>query len=147
MKSSKEAEQTKPRQAVVMLIYNERGEVLFTKRSSTRKLLPGVWALPSGHIESGENLKGAAIREAGEELNIQVTDVNLVETINEPSGDNALVYLVNIPKEAYNGTPSINNDEFESISWMRIENFYSRFSDEEIGSTLRHLRARFQITS
>lgn len=146
MKASKEMVGNKPRQAVVMFIYNDKDEVLFTKRSSNRRLHPGVWALPAGHIETGEDFKNAAIREAGEELDIQVTDANFIEKIKEPSGDDVDVYLVGIPAESYGGIPKINNDEFESIAWMKVGDFYNTFSDEEIGPTLRHLRATLQTS-
>lgn len=146
MKGIKEMEKKKPRQAVVMFIYNDKDEVLFTKRSLTRKLHPGIWALPAGHIEEGEDFKNAAIREAGEELDIKVTDANFIEKIKEPSGDNADIYLVNIPVESYGGIPTINTDEFEAIVWMKIGNFYDRYGDTEIGPTLRHLRAKFQTS-
>lgn len=133
------------REVVVMLVRNDKEETLFTKRAPSRKFLPGVWALPSGHIDKGEDFSTATIREAKEELDVDVREVRLVEIIDEPSGDsNVKVNLVEIAFESYSGIPSVNTDEFKTIAWMRIEDFYNRFKDEEIGSTLRHLRSKFQ---
>lgn len=132
------------REVVVLFIYNEEGEVLFTKRSQNCRLLPGIWALPSGHIEEGESFEDTVIREAQEELNIQVQGVGLDEIIHEPGGDNTKVHLVRIPATSYGGIPIINSDELETIAWMRTTDFYKRFSDAEIGSTLRYLRPKFQ---
>lgn len=141
---SKEQEKDNLREVVVMLIHNNQGEIFFTKRSPNRKFIPGVWALPSGHVEEGENFQDAAVREAQEELNIRVKKVDFVETIREPSGEGAVVNLISIPRESYEGIPAINSDEFESIDWMKIEDFYNKFSDAEIGPTLRYLRVKFQ---
>lgn len=132
------------REAVVMLIRNGKDEVLFAKRSMTRKFLSGVWSLPSGHMEVGEDISTTVIREGKEELNIDIHNVTFVETINEPSGDNTKIHLVDVPVSAYTGDPVANNDEFERIEWMSLENFFTQFRDEEIGSTLKYLRPKFQ---
>lgn len=137
-------ESEKPREAVIMLIYNGQREVLFARRSMDRRFLPGVWSLPSGHVEEGESFEQAVIREAQEELGIQVQKMDFVETISEPSGDNTKIHLINIFPEFYQGIPRIVSNEFDVLMWMKLEDFYDRFIDEEIGSTLRHLRPRFQ---
>lgn len=133
-----------PRQAVVMLIYNEGNEVLFTRRAPNRKYLSSVWALPSGHIEEGETYQEAVIREAKEELNIDVSGSKLNQIIQEPSGDNTRVYLAEVHANNYQGAPSIISDEFKQLVWMPLKDFYNKFTDEEIGSTLRHIRPQFQ---
>lgn len=133
-----------PREVVVLFIHNDKGEILFTKRSQNRQFLPGVWALPSGHIKKGESFDEAAVREAQEELGIDVRKVKLDEIICEPSGDNVRVHLLSISEASYNGTPTINTDEFESIIWMKANDFYAKFSDDKIGSTLQYLRPKFE---
>lgn len=132
------------RQAVVMLIHNNKRGVLFTKRRSNRQFLPGIWALPSGHIEEGESYQEAVIREAKEELGIAVKQIRLDQVITEPSGDKTKVYLVEILSTNYQCVPLTKGDEFEEIAWMTLKDFYNTFTDEEIGSTLRHLRPPFQ---
>lgn len=145
--SSKEINKEKgltPRKAIVIFVYNDRGEALFTKRSQNRKFLPGVWALPSGHMKKGESFEETAKREAHEELAIDVNTVNLDEVINEPSGDNTQIYLLSVLATSYSGMPTINNHEFEEIAWMKIADFYDKFSDDKIGSTLKYLRPKFE---
>lgn len=147
MTSIKEFTQPKEngtRNVVVMLIHNKQGETLFTRRATKRKFLPGVWALPAGHIESSENFQQTTVREANEELQIDVHAVNLIETIDEPGGDNTRVFLVDILHTDYSGIPQLANDEASEIRWFQIDEFYNQFSDQEIGSTLRHLRPKFQ---
>lgn len=44
--------------------------VLLAHRSPGREFYPGVWDLPGGHVEPGEEPRGALARELGEELGI-----------------------------------------------------------------------------
>ena len=130
------------RKAVVMIIENSGKKVLFTKRNPKRKYLPGVWALPAGHIDPGEDYIKTSKREAREELGIDVNSVELLETVEEPGGDKSLVYVVKIAYDSYTKNPKINTDEFEQIDWMSLSDFYKKYSDDQIGSTLRHLRSK-----
>jgi len=57
------------------VILRHKDEILFCKRSPD-KSLGGVWSIPSGKIENGENPGQAAIREFHEETDIEL-DTNL----------------------------------------------------------------------
>ena len=48
-------------------------KVFLSKRSETRKFLPGVYELPGGHIEFGEDIVKGLEREIKEELNMDVS--------------------------------------------------------------------------
>lgn len=48
-------------------------KVFLSKRSETRKFLPGVFELPGGHIEFGEDIVKGLKREIHEELNMHVS--------------------------------------------------------------------------
>lgn len=133
-----------PRNVVVMFIHNDKGETLFTKRSQKVEYLPGIWALPSGHIEKGESYIDAAKREAREELGIEVEAVDLLETIEKPQGEPINVQLIDISANNYKGTPHSVSDEVEITTWMRMEDFFKRFPDKEIGTSLRYLRPKYE---
>ena len=49
----------------------DNNKILLQKRKGS-KLWPGYYALPAGHIDKGENQYEALIREAKEELNIEI---------------------------------------------------------------------------
>lgn len=75
----KKPEREKFLSSIYLIIKNENGEVLLQGRQGT-KLWPGYLALPAGHIAEGENAYEAAIREAREELGIEISAQDIVDT-------------------------------------------------------------------
>ena len=65
--------------SVYLIIKNYDGEILLQRRQGT-KLWPGFLALPAGHIDENENAYEAAIREAKEELGIEISVGNIIDT-------------------------------------------------------------------
>ena len=56
---------------VHVLVFNSDGAVILQKRSLSKDIEPGKWDTSvGGHINSGETVKDALYREAGEELGI-----------------------------------------------------------------------------
>ena len=47
---------------------NEQGEILLQKRASTKRQEPNKWAICAGHIDAGETVENAILREMEEEL-------------------------------------------------------------------------------
>jgi len=59
--------------AVFVLIFNDNNHVLWQKRSHTKDVSPGEWTTSvSGHVLTGEDYELTAVREAREELGIDV---------------------------------------------------------------------------
>lgn len=65
--------------AIYMIIKNDEGKILLQRRQGT-KLWPGYLALPAGHIDKGENAVDALIREAKEELDIEITEDDVTDS-------------------------------------------------------------------
>lgn len=65
--------------SIYLIIKNDKGEVLLQRRQGT-KLWPGFLALPAGHIDEGENAYEAAVREAREELGIEIAVQDIMDT-------------------------------------------------------------------
>jgi nucleoside triphosphatase len=68
------ADQKYPEPTVGIFIFNPRGEVLLLKSHKW----PGAYVVPGGHIELGESLEQAAVREAREETGLEVRDLKFV---------------------------------------------------------------------
>ena len=61
------------------IVYNGKGEVLLEKRADN-----GWWGLPGGHIDVGESVEQAAIREIWEETGIRARIKRLVGIYSDP---------------------------------------------------------------
>ncbi|WP_408010209.1 NUDIX domain-containing protein [Pseudalkalibacillus sp. A8] len=64
---------------VAVIILNEENEVLLQKRADV-----GQWGIPSGHIEIGETVSEAAIREVKEETNLDILIKKLIGVYSDP---------------------------------------------------------------
>lgn len=65
--------------SIYIIIRNKNNEILLQRRANT-KLWCGFLALPAGHVDKGENVYDALIREAKEELNIDVSIDDICDT-------------------------------------------------------------------
>jgi 8-oxo-dGTP diphosphatase len=57
---------------VLAVIFNEKGQVLLSKRDEPQSPLHNLWQFPGGGIEFGEHPKDTAIREIKEEINLDI---------------------------------------------------------------------------
>lgn len=55
-------------------VINSKKEILVQQRSDKCEILPGVWALTTGRVISGETTKQGAVRELKEELGIIIAE-------------------------------------------------------------------------
>ena len=58
-------------QIAIALIWRD-GKILIQRRLANADHLPNLWEFPGGKIEEGETPREAAIREAREELGIEI---------------------------------------------------------------------------
>jgi ADP-ribose pyrophosphatase YjhB (NUDIX family) len=64
---------------VAGIIFNEQQQVLLLKRSDN-----GLWSIPSGHVEPGEKVEEAIIREIYEETGLEVEVTRLIGIYSDP---------------------------------------------------------------
>lgn len=77
-------EQLFPEPTVGAFIFNQAGELLLLKSHKW----PGKYVVPGGHVELGERIEEAAIRETKEETGLDVFDlefINFQQFIYDPS--------------------------------------------------------------
>ena len=63
--------------AVFVIIRNDKGEVLLIRRTNT-DWDDGKYTFPSGHVESGEAVLAACVREVREEVELEVSEKDLI---------------------------------------------------------------------
>ncbi len=70
-------------QAIVVAgVLIRKGKALILQRSDKEKILPGIWELPSGKKEFGENIEGSLIREFKEETGIDIKVSNPISVFD-----------------------------------------------------------------
>ena len=92
------------------------GKVLLVKRSPHMRFYPDVWDLFGGHVEGGESSEDALLREAMEELQVEIESFHLLGTIHDPvEPAEIMVFAVTTWKgEPINAAP----DEHTQIGWF-----------------------------
>lgn len=126
----------------VIVLY-DKGKVLFVKRSATKKSLPNIWAFPSGTIEEGESKETTLVREAKEELSIDVKFEKDLASVELEDLGSKLHFM---KCSMINSQPIVfDESEIQQIEWLSFEDFFKKFKDEEIGHGLIYLRNHPEI--
>jgi ADP-ribose pyrophosphatase YjhB (NUDIX family) len=73
--------QVTPKIAVNAVVFNEKGEVLLAKRTDN-----GLWCIPGGHVDLGETLSQACLRELYEETGLRAEMSRLVGVYSDTKG-------------------------------------------------------------
>ncbi len=68
------AEQQFPEPTVGVFIFNQQGELLLLQSHKW----PGAYVIPGGHVELGERIEEAAVREAKEETGLDIYDLEFI---------------------------------------------------------------------
>ena len=110
--------------AIYILIRNDKNEVLLQRRQGT-KLWPGFLALPAGHVDEGENVYEAFVREAKEELGIEVSKKDIINTFvtNRKNKSLSSYFDVYFEINHYKGDIKIMEpNKCKELVWFNINN-------------------------
>lgn len=105
-------------------IVTRDGRVLLQKRSRAKENWPGLWDVSvAGHVSAGETAVEAAIREAREEIGIELNELRPIGTVREQCVLNDGTYLDNEIHEIFvcrrdvdPASLRLDPDEVESVA-------------------------------
>ena len=102
---------------VIIIVVNDRKQILLQKRSANKKYFPNKWALCSGLVISGESCDEAAVRELKEELGVefQISDLNLLE------GNLNLTRFYYVITNYDESQFTIQKEELSSVKWFDLD--------------------------
>ncbi len=107
--------------AFIHRVVNGEHKVFMAKRSDHKKFLPGVYELPGGHIDFGEEVPTGLIREIQEEfgMNVELGDPFAVFTYqNQIKGSHSIevIYFATFAEPLENLV--VNPDDHSSCGWF-----------------------------
>lgn len=106
----------------VYLILIKKGEILLSRRYNTG-FQDGNYSLPAGHLEKGETLRKAVIRETKEEIGIQIEpeDLELVHVLHrkEPSEERINFFLTT--KKWRGKIENLELRKCDDLSWFSLK--------------------------
>lgn len=103
-----------------IVIENSDGKILLQKRSDL-----GVWGLPGGNAEPGEDLASVVRREVFEETGLTITDAKPfgfgcnpnIETIQFLNGDLCQFFVLNFFTKSFSGNLMMIDGESLALQW------------------------------
>lgn len=103
-----------------IVIQDDVGRILLQRRSDF-----GVWGLPGGNAEGGEDLSALIVREVKEETGLEISNARpfgfasdpALESFTYPNGDRAQHFCLNFYTHDFAGTAKVMDDESLELSW------------------------------
>ena len=111
------ADQQFPEPTVGVFIFNPKGEVLLLQSHKW----PDAYVVPGGHLELGERLEEAAVREAKEETGLDIYDLEFIlfqQFVYDPAFWKQRHFIFFDFAAKTNDTDVVLNDEAQSYVWV-----------------------------
>lgn len=125
-------------------IKNNKGEYLISQRSENRPTFPLKWECVGGSVLKGESSLRGAIREAKEEVGIDLINSNgklAFSQIRKNINGKVFNDIMDAWIFQYNGKVELKNattDEVKDIKWMRREEIKALYEKGELVETLSY---------
>ena len=112
----------KTQKIIVSGILETKEGVLLAKRPMTKKIAPGVYHLPGGHVEFAESPEAALVREYKEEFYLDIKVDKIVRAFSYLDGDSHTIGITyKIEVDNLPSVVSFDARETEEISWVTSE--------------------------
>ncbi len=138
---------TKNTRVVHCLIVNSEGKLWIPRRSADKKTYPlGLDFSASGYVSAGETYEEAIKREVQEELNLDISKINLQEKAYlSPFNDNASRFI-KFYEIRTDETPNYNRQDFTEAFWLAPAELSERINKgEPAKGDLKFLLKKFYL--
>ena len=124
---------------VAIFIINDKKQILLQKRAATKRFNPNMWGLCAGHVESGESIDIAALREVEEEIGVKLSlnDLKILEKMEvkkrESNSHLTRMYYVVCNQDNF----KIQEEELSEVKWFDIDDIIEMINNEDETLTLK----------
>jgi 8-oxo-dGTP diphosphatase len=101
--------------------FNGTEKVFLPKRADTKKFLPGVYEMPGGHIDFGENIVDGLKREIQEELEVEINigdPFAVFDYTNEVKGSHSIEVIYFATLAGLPGDIKLHADDHSKGGWF-----------------------------
>lgn len=129
---------------VGVFLINDKKQILLEKRSSNKRYSPNKWGLCAGHVDSGESLKQAALRELKEEVGIDLKESDLIsfgnpeKLIDKTNSHFTHFYYSICNKEEKEFT--IQEEELSEVRWFNFNEVIDLIKSDNNSTTFNEKR-------
>lgn len=115
------------RHAISVVIKNDKGEVLFTKRSANKTSYPLAWSLPSHYAKDKESPADTVKRIGQNKLGV---DLKIGKMINEglSEREDFTLFMHDYEAVIVNGAPQLVSNDYTEIKWSDPEKQFASMS-------------------
>lgn len=115
-------------------IVNDQNKFWIPRRASTKKLYPnGLDYSIAGHVESGETYEEGLLKEAKEEVSLDLTVVPYKEIGRFNPYENDVHCFQRVYEISAEDVPDYNHDDFSGFEWLTAEEVITRYENGEVG--------------
>lgn len=105
--------------SIVNALLVRHATVLLARRSPDRKTYPGLWSFPGGHVEEGETLEQALVREVREEIDVTPRRFEVLDRIERQEASDDVTYHMFAVSD-WQGEPRIIDAEHTELRWWSL---------------------------
>lgn len=95
-------------------------KVFLAKRASTKKFLPGIYEIPGGHIDFGENIVAGLKREIQEEFEVKIRvgdPCAVFDYVNEVKGSHSVEVIYFATLQSPIDAIVLHPEDHETFAW------------------------------
>lgn len=120
--------------AVTVIVMDDKGRFLITKRSDNEKAFPGLWTVPGGKLEMDDYIRTpkdtpnqwyniiekVARREVKEEAGVDIKNINYLTSLTFIRPDNVPVVVLSLYADHHAGKVKLNEESVD-YAWVSLE--------------------------